>query len=449
MIGVLGILVIVVLGFVALGVDVGHLYLVRNELQNAADAGALAGANVLYSENGTQVNPNANQAAFDAAVSNRVTVFPAGWSPVQVDWPSGTNDGGVQRGHYDPSTGVFTSNASLEPVDLQNGAESSLNADTTFVNAVRVITRTSTRSLFAGLLGVSTSNLSAEAVAYLGFARELNPRDVDQPIAVCQDWLYPADSSRNPCNNYPNSSYWMVPDGPHQVVRWITLDEGPTSDISCGPILDGNPQQVMFTEAMPTVPISSDPTAFNFFRDQNWRHISRCAMNDSDNDGIRETPIDSNNNTIPDRPWIFTLPVIDCSGNPYSVPPLGRVVVEMIWMTPGGSYPEPDNVCDDTPRRMYDRVSGTDWTCPWYQPGCDDPIQRWSMFAQRFEFRDSTGPTLDCTQPSLRNVMFLKPVCEDDDGDGTYKPVRPRTGRTGSTVYGLRGQLAKYPVLVK
>jgi uncharacterized membrane protein len=35
------------LGFAALAIDVGHLVVARNELQNAADAGAIAGAQVL------------------------------------------------------------------------------------------------------------------------------------------------------------------------------------------------------------------------------------------------------------------------------------------------------------------------------------------------------------------------------------------------------------------
>ena len=40
------ILLIVFLGVAALAIDIGHLYVVRNELQNAADAGALAGAKI-------------------------------------------------------------------------------------------------------------------------------------------------------------------------------------------------------------------------------------------------------------------------------------------------------------------------------------------------------------------------------------------------------------------
>ncbi|GCB06640.1 hypothetical protein PSUB009319_42710 [Ralstonia sp. SET104] len=39
---------VMLLGFAALAIDVGYLYIVRNELQNAADAAALAGAPCLY-----------------------------------------------------------------------------------------------------------------------------------------------------------------------------------------------------------------------------------------------------------------------------------------------------------------------------------------------------------------------------------------------------------------
>jgi Flp pilus assembly protein TadG len=45
-VAVLGaIIIVVLLGFAALAIDIGHLMVVKNELQNAADAGALAGAN--------------------------------------------------------------------------------------------------------------------------------------------------------------------------------------------------------------------------------------------------------------------------------------------------------------------------------------------------------------------------------------------------------------------
>ena len=48
---IVALLMTLFLGFVALAIDVGHLLVVRNELQNAADATALAGSSYLYPQN--------------------------------------------------------------------------------------------------------------------------------------------------------------------------------------------------------------------------------------------------------------------------------------------------------------------------------------------------------------------------------------------------------------
>ena len=58
------------IGLGALAIDVSHLYVVRNELQNAADAGALRGARVLYNDEGTAINAGANDEARNAAIEN-------------------------------------------------------------------------------------------------------------------------------------------------------------------------------------------------------------------------------------------------------------------------------------------------------------------------------------------------------------------------------------------
>ena len=62
--------IFMIIALTALAVDIGHLVVTKNELQNAADAGALAGARVLYLNDGSAVNPGANQAATAAAVAN-------------------------------------------------------------------------------------------------------------------------------------------------------------------------------------------------------------------------------------------------------------------------------------------------------------------------------------------------------------------------------------------
>jgi len=71
---------------------------VRNELQNAADAGALAGARFLYNDEGTAVNTGANAIAWNAAKANQALAI-TGAVSVDVNWPGG-NAGDVQRGHW-------------------------------------------------------------------------------------------------------------------------------------------------------------------------------------------------------------------------------------------------------------------------------------------------------------------------------------------------------------
>jgi Flp pilus assembly protein TadG len=66
---IVGICLFMLVAFVALAIDVGHLYVVRNELQNAADAGALAGARHLYVKDAFLINENANLIGAQAATA--------------------------------------------------------------------------------------------------------------------------------------------------------------------------------------------------------------------------------------------------------------------------------------------------------------------------------------------------------------------------------------------
>ena len=109
---VVALLFLGLIGVAALAIDVVHLFLVRNELQNAADAGSLAGARFLYQDDGMSVNENANQIAYQAAVANG-----SEGSPVDVNW-SGGNSGDVERGHWSFATRTFTPNESLQPAPL-------------------------------------------------------------------------------------------------------------------------------------------------------------------------------------------------------------------------------------------------------------------------------------------------------------------------------------------
>ena len=98
----IAVLLIVFLGFAALAVDVGHIVVVRNELKNAADGGALAGARFLYREDSTVPYGialdivEANAKALSTALANQSDKL-----PVEVD------GGDIQIGHWSFGMGTL------------------------------------------------------------------------------------------------------------------------------------------------------------------------------------------------------------------------------------------------------------------------------------------------------------------------------------------------------
>lgn len=80
--------VVVFIGATALAVDVGYLYVVRNQLQNAVDAAALAGAQGLLVEptNHTPEGP-ATRWAIEYGARNRADGVPVQLSPEEITFP--------------------------------------------------------------------------------------------------------------------------------------------------------------------------------------------------------------------------------------------------------------------------------------------------------------------------------------------------------------------------
>ena len=197
---IIAVCLVMLIGFLALSIDVSHLVVARNELQNAADAGALAGAAELYTDNGQSVNTGANQIGFDAAVANFSEQF-----PVEVNWAGG-NIGDVQRGHWSFGMGSlprgFTPNDSTAPVALWGVTTAELDENPNFINAVRVRTRrqnTPIASWFARIFGRESFEGFAEAVAYIGFAGNLKDATIDAPIAICQKSILKCDAEGKNC----------------------------------------------------------------------------------------------------------------------------------------------------------------------------------------------------------------------------------------------------------
>jgi hypothetical protein len=150
-------LLTVLLVCAALTVDLGYLYCARAQLQNAADAAALAGIAELRSGGDDWA---VRDAAADVAAANEAAA-----SPVQLD-----ADRDVVIGRYDWRAGAFSAGT--------DGGRGS---------AVKVVARRTDDSpagpialFFAPIFGKRSADVSAEAVA------AIPPREV----VVCQDHTY-------------------------------------------------------------------------------------------------------------------------------------------------------------------------------------------------------------------------------------------------------------------
>ena len=382
-------------GLAALAIDFSHLFVVRNELQNAADAGALAGARFLYDNNGTAVNATANMNAYNAAIANRSEKV-----PVDVHW-SGGNDGDIQRGHWCFATRTFTPNDSLLPVSLWNTSWEELDANPNFINAIRVRTRREDKpaaSFLAGIFGIKNFVLSSEAIGYIGFAGTLAPFEVDQPIAVCSQSILSDGEYSCTIGRMINSGKLVAA---HETAGWTDYNQvnpclGGTNandvrSLVCG---DGNPEPILLGS-----PVSTNggdiASAFKKFRD--------CWAG----------------NTGKTKPWKLTLLVIDCPGN--NVRPCERVAgvvtLSIVWITGEGEDPK----YDEAPTQMG----------KWSNQDPDGKV-RWTSFAANFGLKN-----LDNTAaPYEKKSIYFLPDCN---------PHIP-TGRTGGQNFGI---LAKIPVLVK
>jgi Flp pilus assembly protein TadG len=132
---------------VGLSLDWGYALLVAHQLQNAADAAALAGAQEVRSDQAA-----ARTAAIDVAAANK-----AAKQAIQLSANDGNaSDGDIVLGRYDRDTLTFTST-------------------TTGPNAVKVAARRTSASLngplsliFAPVFGVPTIQFSRTAIAMVG-----------------------------------------------------------------------------------------------------------------------------------------------------------------------------------------------------------------------------------------------------------------------------------------
>ncbi|HEV8051540.1 MAG TPA: TadG family pilus assembly protein [Parachlamydiaceae bacterium] len=158
-----GLMLLILIMFGALSIEIAHIFIVRNELQNAADSSALKGAAYLY--------PSTNEPSWSLAQSEALSFIPNN-KVENVALINAT----VTTGYWNLST------ATLKPTSVTPG--------TNEVPAVQVTISKSPGNnggakqlIFGTLFGLESVNLSAKAVAVVGSPNGVNASDLF-PIAM-------------------------------------------------------------------------------------------------------------------------------------------------------------------------------------------------------------------------------------------------------------------------
>lgn len=448
---------VALIGFVALAVDLGYQYVVKNELQNAADAGALAGASVLFNPNATPPDAPQDQDAIATAKNTAVLNKSGG---IAIPTPN------VEVGHYtfasSPGTpGTFTPNdASSQSSNWQTRSLSDLNADISFINAVRVTASRSVPAFFSSIWGDASFGVSAQAIAYIGFSGPIPPCMFDQPISVCQSAI------TNGSGEYTCTFGQMLSDS-EQTARWTDFEQGAscsglTANANCINALITGKDVAKSCKQATQCPGTGNPNPLVMGQDlgitngtqgndvsalydawQSYEQGKTCA------DGTKCSSLgspcsDGSTCSNSPRPWPLTLPVTDCS-KPNCSPLLGAVVVNVIWVIDKNS--DLYKGMEPTPTRPVEMAdpNGNLWKCTYADCGtAESPGQccwdgtgapsGYDSFTKHFKMMHPPGSSTPA--PAQQKTIYFVPSCK------MQEPV----GGTGGQNFGV---LAKYPVLVQ
>lgn len=162
---IVALMMTLLLGFGALAVDIGNLLVVRNELQNAADASALSGAGYFYQ--GTPV-PNwdlAEQKTTEAISLNQVTKVPL-------------TDGDVRSGYWN----LAGTPGELQLLPMTPTAQDAPAVKVT-INKLSGKNGGEVKFYLAPILGINTASMSATAVAVVSSPGNVGPGGLF-PVAI-------------------------------------------------------------------------------------------------------------------------------------------------------------------------------------------------------------------------------------------------------------------------
>ena len=212
-------IMLVLLGFAALAVDTGYFFATKNELQNIADAAALAAAGELgdqYVKEETVDETAIKAVAVDVGTKNQA----GGKYNITID---SAND--IEIGTWDQDTDPKFDTSGTPP------------------NAVRVVARrdglanSAVSSFFGGILGVNVVNVSADATAALDAPGQIEPGGIPIPVGISKYWF---DESHWPPGEFCDQDIKFNPTGGLEgCAGWHTYDSSPANASKLRNILDG------------------------------------------------------------------------------------------------------------------------------------------------------------------------------------------------------------------
>jgi hypothetical protein len=177
----LALTLVALMGFAALAVDLGYLYSARNELQNAADAAALAGARelgLIYSD--PNLVPPGSMESFVLAGDQLMAVQAAASGVAFKNVAAGAN---VTLANDDIEIGRWSG------VDLTDSAPPYVRPDAVRVTARRQEEANRVTTFFARALGIPNAGVSAVATAALSGQSEIDAGGLPIPVGISRYWF--------------------------------------------------------------------------------------------------------------------------------------------------------------------------------------------------------------------------------------------------------------------
>ena len=236
------VVLMVLVGMTALALDMGHALVARNQLQNASDAAALAGARalgVIYDGMSGSLTGYTLTSGQVATVVNMATV--AGGDNQAAGVTLAVNAADISVGIWDSSTRTFT-------------------PTTVLPRAVRVITRRDgaangpVSTMLASIIGASTVNVTAVATAQLNPAGAMAPGDMDAPFGISEFFFNSGFGCGSTIQFAPN-----VPGNPQTCAGWQAFDISPASASAMRGIVNG-----MINGSYTPPPAQAGQTTLNF-----------------------------------------------------------------------------------------------------------------------------------------------------------------------------------------